>query len=146
MCIYSTKHLQKLKTDNKQTTGAWVNIGVPVALGLVLLATLVPFFLAGSIWAQTCYPYVYTAGAIILLIIRLFTPYRGSDLKLKRWHRIEAWCPIFFLVAAFFLFYPQGQMRDWLAFTLAGAFIQIITSIAIPSREARLAKEDKSHK
>ena len=107
------------------------SIGAPVALLLILLATLVPFFLAGNAAAMATYPYVFSAGALVLLVIRLFTPYRGDNLRQKRWYRIQAWSAVFFCVGAFFLFYAQGQLRDWLAFTLAGAVIQVITSIAI---------------
>jgi hypothetical protein len=102
---------------------------------------MIPFFLADNASAQTAFPWIFSAGAVLLLIIRLFTPFRGTDLRLKRWHRIESWSAIFFCVAAFFLFWPEGQLRDWLAFTLAGAVIQIITSIAIPLREAKLTRK-----
>lgn len=107
------------------------NIGAPVALMLILLSTLVPFFMAGNMMALKVYPYVFAAGAAALLVIRLFSPYRGDNLRQKRWYRMQAWAAIFFCAGAFFLFYAQGQLRDWLAFTLAGAVIQVITSIAI---------------
>lgn len=121
--------------------GTIATVGVPIALILILLSTLVPFFMYGVEWAQAVYPYVYSAGAIALLVIRLFTPYKGSDFRLKRLHRIESWSAVFFCVAAVFLFYPGASLRDWLAFTLAGAVIQIITSIAIPVRENKLERE-----
>ncbi len=114
--------------------------GAPIALLLVLAATIVPFFFASEPVAQTVYPIVYSVGALLLLVVRLFTPYKGSDMRLKRLHRIEAWSALFFCVAAVFLFYPGATLRDWLAFTLAGAAIQIFTSIAIPAREAKLSK------
>ncbi len=116
--------------------------GAPLALLLIFAATLVPFFMADSAWARDAYPYVFSAGAAGLLAVRLFTPYQGRDFRLKRLHRIESWIAIIFCAGAFFLFYNDGlQLRDWLAFTLAGAALQIFTSIAIPMREARLAKE-----
>lgn len=113
-------------------------IGVPLGLALILLATAVPFVLMGSSWADPAYKYVYAAGALLLLVARLFSPFRGSDMRLKRLHRIEAWSAVFFCAAAVFLFYPGASLRDWIAFTLAGAIIQVITSIAIPAREAKL--------
>ena len=64
---------------------------------------------------------------------------RSTDARLKRLHRIESWSAVFYCAAAFLLFYTH-ELRDWLAFTLAGAAIQIITSIAIPMREAKLAR------
>ncbi len=112
----------------------------PIALLIILIATIVPFFLMNVEWAQAAYPYVYSAGALILLVARLFSPYRGTDMRLKRLHRIESWSAIFFCVAAFFLFYPASQLRDWIAFTLAGAAIQVFTSIAIPNQERKAAR------
>ena len=122
------------------------NVVAPVGLILILLATASVFFLMNVDWAQKAYPFVYSAGALLVLVSRLFSPYRGSDLKLRRLHRIEGWSGIFFCAAVFFLFYNQGQLRDWLAFTLAGAAIQIFTSIAIPAREIKLDKEKDSGK
>ncbi|MDE5662139.1 MAG: hypothetical protein K2I04_05885 [Muribaculaceae bacterium] len=116
------------------------SVGAPVGLLLVLLATIVPFFLRDNALAQTVYPYVYAAGALLLLVVRLFTPFSGSDMRLRRLHRIESWSAVFFCVGAFFQFYPGSTLRDWLAFTLAGAAIQIFTSLAIPARESKLAR------
>lgn len=137
-----------MKTDNPNSRIAVKNsalaaIGAPIGLLLVLAATLVPFFMRDTLWAQTVYPYVYSAGALFLLIVRLFTPFAGSDMRLKRLHRIESWSAVFFCAAAVFLFYPGAQLRDWLAFTLAGAAIQIFTSLAIPARESKVARESK---
>lgn len=114
-------------------------VGAPLALLVIFLATLVPFFLIEQQWAREAFPYVYSAGALALLLVRLFTPFKGSDMRLKRWHRIESWTAIIFCVGAFFLFYNPHQLRDWLAFTLAGAVLQAITSIAIPAREKKLS-------
>lgn len=114
-------------------------VGAPLALLVIFLATLVPFFLMGQQWAREAFPYVYSAGALALLLVRLFTPFKGSDMRLKRWHSIESWTAIIFCVGAFFLFYNPHQLRDWLAFTLAGAVLQAITSIAIPAREKKLS-------
>ncbi len=114
-------------------------VGAPLALLVIFLATLVPFFLIEQHWAREAFPYVYSAGALALLLVRLFTPFKGSDMRLKRWHRIESWTAIIFCVGAFFLFYNPHQLRDWLAFTLAGAVLQAITSIAIPAREKKLS-------
>ncbi|MDE5632127.1 MAG: hypothetical protein K2I54_04885 [Muribaculaceae bacterium] len=113
-------------------------VGAPMALLVIFLATLVPFLLMDNEVAREVFPYVYSAGALALLLVRLFTPFKGTDLKLKGWHRIESWTAIIFCVAAFFLFYNPHQLRDWLAFTLAGAVLQAITSIAIPAREKKL--------
>lgn len=90
-----------------------------------------------TVWAQAAYPYVYSAGALGLLLVRLFTPYRGDNVRLKRWHRIECWAALFFCAGAVFLFVDGASLRDWLAFTLAGAVLQIICSFAIPHYESK---------
>ena len=113
-------------------------IGAPVALLIIFIATLVPFFRMGNAVARAVFPYVYSAGALALLLVRLFTPFKGTDLRLRGWHRIESWTAIIFCVGAFFLFYNPGELRDWLAFTLAGAVLQAVTSIAIPMREKKI--------
>lgn len=76
--------------------------------------------------------YVYSAGAVLLLIVRIITPYRGDNLRVKRLSRLESWSAIFFCVAAFFMFYKGAGPTDWLAFTLAGGAVQCYTSIMIP--------------
>lgn len=90
-----------------------------------------PFFFSTNFTALRAYPWIYAAGAAVLLLIRLFTPYKGDNQRQKRWYRIQSWAAIFFCAGAFFLFYTPGQLRDWLAFTLAGAVIQVITSLTI---------------
>lgn len=110
----------------------------PVALLLVLAATVTPFFLRDVPYATAAYPYVYSAGALLLLLCRLFDGRKAADLRLRRLYRLEVWEAIIFCVAAAFLFMPGAEMRDWIAFTLAGAALQCYTSIVIPSREAKV--------
>lgn len=113
-----------------------------ITVGLLLIAAgvVLPFF--QGIDGQL-YKWLYTAGAVLNIIGRLFTQYKGKSLRLKRLYRIEGWSAVFFCVAAFFLFYPPGNnLRDVLAFTLAGGAIQIYTSIMIP----RAAQKESTHK
>lgn len=114
------------------------NLIVPFGLLLILLATVAPFFLRDYEWALTSYRYVFAAGAAILLIARLMQRRTASDLRLSRLYRLEVWVAVIFCVAAFFLFYPGAELRDWIAFTLAGATLQAYTSIAIPARESKV--------
>lgn len=114
-----------------------------ITLGLLLIVagTFMPIF---NFLQGTAYRYVYAAGAVTLLTARLFTPYTGRVMRVKRLSRIEAWSAIFFCVAAFFMFYEPRAARDWLAFTLAGGVIQIYTSIMIP-RTMKRALEGKEY-
>jgi hypothetical protein len=104
-------------------------IASTIALLLIVAGTMMPLFNHGQGMA---FRYVYAAGAVILLLARLFSPYTGKVTRARRLTRIEAWSAIFFCVAAFFMFYDTTTSRDWLAFTLAGGAIQIYTSIMIP--------------
>ena len=111
-----------------------------IGMLLIVAGTMLPIFhVEGEYFAGEVYKYVYTAGAAILLLSRLFSGYKVENDRLRRLYRIESWSAIFFCVAAFFMFYSEGA-RDWLAFTLAGGAIQVYTSIMIP-RVAR--KEEK---
>ncbi len=97
-------------------------------LAIIALGALLPLLLGPKdIYAKI----VFSVGAGILLIGRLFTVYDGKVFRVKRLFAIEKWSAIFFCVAAFFQWYSDNP-RDWLAFVLAGAFIQLYTSIAIP--------------
>lgn len=112
-------------------------ITTPLALLIIAVATIYPLLIAPvshSMW----FAYAYAAGAALMLIGQLFTKNTAKDARLRRLNRIEGWSAIFFCVGAFFLFWPGSTMRDWLAFTLAGAAIQIFTSIMIPRRQHRL--------
>lgn len=105
----------------------WV---ITAGLLLIVGGTLLP--LATSLRCGDSFRYIYSAGAVLVLIGRLFTPYEGDILRVKRLYRIEAWSAIFFCAGAFFLFYEPRILRDWLAFTLAGGCIQAYASFMIP--------------
>lgn len=110
---------------------------VMTTIGLLLIAagTLLPILNGRDTIYREMSPvfkYIFTAGAAVLLISRLSNTYKGKILRLKRLHRIEIWSALFFCVAAFFLFYETDTTRNWLAFTLAGAAIQVYSSFMIP--------------
>ncbi|MDE6514087.1 MAG: hypothetical protein K2L05_07895 [Muribaculaceae bacterium] len=77
--------------------------------------------------------YVYAGGAAMTLLGRLFKPSfpKEAPIRVRRLDRMESWSALLFCVAAFFAFYSAPALRDWLAFTLAGAAIQIYCSIAL---------------
>lgn len=77
--------------------------------------------------------YVYAAGAGLTLLSNFFEPAapQSVPIRIKRLMRLESWSSLLFCVAAFFAFYSAPQLRDWLAFTLAGAAVRIYSSIAI---------------
>lgn len=110
---------------------------ISVAMLLIATGALLPILMIGG----DVYKYVYGLGAVGMLIGRIFAPYKGNVLRVKRLYRIEAWSAIFFCAATFFMFYKDAGPTDWIAFTLAGAVLQIYTSIMIPRTINKAIKE-----
>lgn len=110
---------------------------------LMIAAAMVTPLIAGPAYDGQWYKYIYTAGAALMLLCALFTPFRGTDLRLKRLFRLQGWSALMFCVAAFFLFWPEGNLRDWIAFTLAGAVIRAYSNFAVMARQRKLAKEQQ---
>lgn len=131
----------KSKTTNSMAKqpSVFILLMITISMLLIVAGTVLPLFNHGGI----LFKYIYATGALLLLIGRLLTPYKGDDLRVKRLYRIETWSAIFFCVAVFFMFYEGAGRTDWLAFTLAGGIIQIYTSIMIPRAIAKAAKKQK---
>lgn len=131
----------KSKTTNNMAKqpSAFILLMITISMLLIVAGTVLPLFNTSGI----LFKYIYATGALLLLIGRLLTPYKGDDLRVKRLYRIETWSAIFFCVAVFFMFYEGAGRTDWLAFTLAGGIIQIYTSIMIPRAIAKAAQKQK---
>ena len=120
------------QSDSNNTSALWLGL-MTFGMLLIVAGTVIPIFRLET----DVYKYIYSAGAVLLLVSRIMTPYRGNSDRIRRLYRIESWSAIFFCVAAFFMFYEPGSARDWLAFTLAGGAVQIYTSIMIPRTAAK---------
>ena len=119
---------------------------VLVNVGMLLIAAgiLLPMFQGIN---GILYKILYCIGAPMLLVGRAFSQYKGKDMRLKRLYRIEVWAALFFCVGAVMMFYPPGNnLRDVLAFTLAGGGVQVFTSLMIPIRQRKLEQEEKEAK
>ena len=117
-----------------------VELAASAGLLLVLCAMMAPFF--GSIlgnpisWAK----WVYSAGALIYTVARVVNVNApGDSLRLRRLRRLEFWAGMCFIIGASFWFYklqyysgffsgPLAVMRQTVAFTMAGAALQINAS------------------
>jgi len=105
-----------------------------VGLLAVMAGTLMPiinFIMYHAPLQSPAFKYVYAAGAVVLLVSKIMSPYKGKSLRVKRLYRLETWTPILFCAGVFFLFYEE-ETRDWIAFTLAGGALMAYTSIMIP--------------
>lgn len=124
----------------EQPAKIWLILAT-VGMLLIVVGTLLPLF--GNYFYGSAYKYIYSAGALLLLVCRLFTKYTGKHERVRRLYRLEAWSAIFFCVASFFMFYEPNAARDWLAFTLAGGAVLVYTSIMIPLTVKRAANDSE---
>lgn len=110
-------------------------------LGLLAIAVAIMIpLIAGGFRHDGIYRWIYAGGALLTLLAALFTPpLPSADLRERRWQRIEAWSAIFFCAGAAFLFIPGAAPRDWLAFTLAGAALRIISFARLAFRKKKPA-------
>lgn len=124
----------------------YVEIAASIGLLLVLVAMMGPFI--GSIlgnpisWAK----WVYSSGALLYTVARVVNVNEpGDSLRLRRLRRLEFWAGMCFIIGAAFWFYklqyysgfdsgPLAVMRQTVAFTMAGAIIQIIASWMITAQ------------
>ena len=146
--------MRKEKTDSQRTATAdrldrrrkYAESGAVLGLLLVLAAMMAPFLegLVGHsmMWAK----WVYAAGALVYTAARVVDVNEpGDSLRLRRLRRLEFWAGVCFIVGGAFWFYklqyyhgfyagPLAIMRQTVAFTMAGAVIQIVASWMIAYR------------
>lgn len=99
---------------------------------LVVVGAILPLFLHEE-WV----PYIFAVGAAGMSVIRLTTPYRGENKRLRRLFLIELFATLTLIFASYLMF--RGG-NDWIVLLTISALLQLYTSIAI-SQES--AKEDK---
>ena len=91
---------------------------------LVVVGALLPLFIFEE-WV----PYVFAVGAAGMSVIRLITPYRGKNTRLRRLTLIELLATLILLFASYLMF-QDGN--DWIVLLTISAFLQLYTSIVIP--------------
>ena len=133
----------EIKLENRRK---YVEIAASAGLLLVLFAMMTPFI--GSVlgnpisWGK----WVYAAGALVYTVARVVNVNApGDSLRLRRLRRLEFWAGMCFIIGAAFWFYklqyysglfsgPLAVMRQTVAFTMAGAVIQIVASWMIAAQ------------
>ena len=96
---------------------------------LVVVGALLPLFIFEE-WV----PYIFAVGAAGMSIIRLITPYRGKNTRLRRLVLIELLATLMLLFASHLMF--RGG-NDWIVLLTISAFLQLYTSIVIPKERAK---------
>lgn len=124
----------------------YVELAASVGLLLVLAAMMVPFFRSLPSAIGDAAKWVYAAGALSYTVARVVNVNApGDSLRLRRLRRLEFWAGMCFIVGAAFWFYklkyynglmvgPLAVMQQTVAFTMAGAVIQIVAGWMISSR------------
>lgn len=112
-------------------TSPWL-IAVNAGLLLIVAGTALPLLHFTGLWVRI----IYSLGAATVLIARLFGPLpKNLPFRARRLCRMEISAGLIFVVGAFFMWYQPDRM-DWIAFTLAGAVVQIYTSLTLPKAMA----------
>ncbi|MDE6811333.1 MAG: hypothetical protein K2J15_03185 [Muribaculaceae bacterium] len=122
---------------------------------LVAVAMLGPFMtgIGENFRWMPVFKWIYAAGALIYTFARLVSVNDPEDsLRLRRLRRLEFWAGMAFCIGAFFWFYnerkfedfpfvgPLTILRDVVAFSLAGAVIQVVASWMISFRQQKELK------
>lgn len=115
--------------------------------GLLLVAVglIVPFAAIENAPLALAMRIVYAVGAIAFTVARMINVNAQKDsARLRRLRRMEMWAGFCFIIGGAFWFYNAQRfsfipfslpvMRDTVAFTMAGAIIQVVASWLITSR------------
>lgn len=98
---------------------------------LVVAGALLPLIVFEA-WV----PYIFAVGAAGMSVIRLITPYKGKNTRMRRLVLIELLATLMLLFTSHLMF--RGG-NDWIVLLTISAFLQLYTSIAI-SREREKEK------
>lgn len=112
---------------DRKTLTVW---GANIGMVLLLAAGVMPLLRMGD---TPWWRWLYTAGAAIVLVCRIFQPKDAPTFRARRLQRMEFWSGVVWAVGAFFIFYPKAGPSDWLAFFLAGGVLEAWASLAMPS-------------
>ena len=113
-------------------------LGWLLAIGMLAMFVTAVLPLADVYWEYS--KYVFGLGAALVFMVRLVERYDGDNLRIKRLYRMQRISALLYCVSAFLLIYPGFNTRDWLAFLLAGAVLQIYAMFTI---DHELKKERK---
>ena len=110
--------------ENKKTIQSLM-----LAVGLLVMLIMAVLPIAGIHWVAM--RYIYAFGAVLTLAARMVESYNGSNLRVKRLYRIAKVSAALYCASAAPLFYPQAGNTDWVAFLMAGAVLQIYSTVAV---------------
>lgn len=90
-------------------------------VGALLLAGGALFYLAYPLNA----PYLFSAGALLVIVARLKMPYTGTDFRQKRLSNMQHLASILYIPTAYFMFTQQPY---WFLCFLIAAMLEIVVA------------------
>lgn len=102
---------------------------------LVLAGAILPLFVTAA-WV----PYIFAIGAAGMSIVRLTTPYKGKNTRLRRLVLIELFGTLMLLFASYLMF--RGG-TDWLVILTISVVLQVYTAFLIPHVVAQEKQEEE---
>ena len=119
--------------ENKRSNIA--NILVIVGLLMMVVTAVMPL-LVNHHFNMEAVRWVFSAGALIVLLGRLIDMYHGPSLRLKRLHVILVFSALLYCVSGSMLFIYE-RTSNWIAFLLAGLVVQIYASWMIEREQQK---------
>ena len=118
-----------------------------IVLSVAMLMIMIPVLLNLLLFSQPWLNYVFAAGAVAALVVRIMDKYPGTNLRIKRLYRISTVSALCYCLSAYFKFsaelhfFPYASGYDWLGFLMAGAALQIYTAFVIGYEEKKELKK-----
>lgn len=132
---------------SKEKQAVAQNITLSVAMLLLLVTAAIPMFATGlSLTSLKMCKWLYALAAVLALAVRLTERYEGDNLRIRRLYRMAKVSAMLYVVSAFFVVYPlvsdaaAYDNRDWIAFLMAGAVMQIYVTFAVEHEQKKLKK------
>ena len=122
-----------------------LDIILMVGLVVILVMAVLPLFNINEPFVR----WLFAAGALAVLVVRLLQSNRGENLRLRRLYRINVISALMFCASAV-MFWNMGQAEwstNWVAFLMAGAALMMYVSYTIDYEHRRIAQDnDKNNK
>ena len=116
-----------------------LNILLMVGLLIITAMALLPLLNIDGEWMR----WLFAAGALMVLVVRVLERYDGDNLRIKRLYRINIISALLFCASAV-MFSKKGETdwsTNWVAFLMAGAALLIYVSFAIDHEQRRIAQK-----
>lgn len=121
-------------------------------LSVAMLMIMIPVLLQLLLVKWAGFNYVFAAGAVATLVVRIMDNYTGTNLRIKRLYRIATVSAICYCVSAYLKFsaemhfFPYATGYDWLGFLMAGAALQVYSALVIDYVERKKLRNEKMKK